>query len=329
MAKIHLSLAIGAYDHVRDLLDGTVQVAGVELTVLRLPVEEMFYRFLMQGEFDVSEATLAKIAALSAQDDRRFVPLPVFPSRVFRHSSIYVRSDGNIARPEELAGKRVGVPEWAQTAAIYTRGLLVHDYGVDLASIHWHQAGVNDPGRIEKVKLSLPSGIRLTVVADRSLSEMLLAGDLDAVLSARPPAPILAGDPRVRRLFADHREVELAYVRKTGLFPIMHVVAMRREVYERNRWLAMNLFKAFDEAKARSLERAGDMAASFFPLPWTADELRRARELFGDDPWAYGIAPNRATLEAFLRYAFEQGVCCRPVSLEALFPPEVQATFRI
>jgi 4,5-dihydroxyphthalate decarboxylase len=329
LAKIHLSLAIGAYDHVRDLLDGTVQVAGVELTALRLPVEEMFYRFLMHGEFDVSEVSLAKIVALAAQDDGRFVPLPVFPSRVFRHSSIYIRTGGDIARPEELAGKRVGVPEWAQTAAIYTRGLLAHDYGVDLASIHWHQAGVNEPGRIEKVKLSLPSGVRLTVVADRSLSEMLLAGDLDAVLSARPPAPILAGDPRVRRLFADPRAVELAYARKTGLFPIMHVVAMRREVYERNRWLAMNLFKAFDEAKARSLERAADMTASFFPLPWAPDELRLARELFGDDPWRYGIEPNRSTLETFLRYAFEQGVCCRTLSLETLFPPEVQATFRI
>ena len=329
MAKIHLTLAIGAYDHVRDLLDGTVQVAGVDLTALRLPVEEMFYRFLMHGEFDVSEVSLAKIVALAAQDDGRFVPLPVFPSRVFRHSSIYIRTGGDIARPEELAGKRVGVPEWAQTAAIYTRGLLAHEYGVDLASIQWHQAGVNEPGRIEKVKLSLPSGVRLTVVSDRSLSEMLLAGDLDAVLSARPPAPILAGDPRVRRLFADPRAVELAYARKTGLFPIMHVVAMRREVYERNRWLAMNLFKAFDEAKARSLERAADMTASFFPLPWAPDELRLARELFGDDPWAYGIEPNRSTLETFLRYAFEQGVCCRPLSLETLFPPEVQATFRI
>lgn len=329
MAKIQLSLAIGAYDHVRDVLDGTVPVAGVELTVVRLPVEEMFYRFLMRGEFDASEASFAKIVALAAQDDRRFVPLPVFPSRVFRHSSIYIRTGGDIARPEDLAGKRVGVPEWAQTAAIYTRGMLAHEYGVDLASIHWHQAGVNEPGRIEKVKLSLPSGVRLTIVADRSLSEMLLAGDLDAVLSARPPAPILAGDPRVRRLFADHRAVELAYARKTGVFPIMHVVAMRREVYERDRWLAMNLFKAFDEAKARSLERAADMAVSFFPLPWAPDELRLARELFGADPWPYGIEPNRTTLDTFLRYAFEQGVCSRPLTVETLFPPEVQSTFRI
>jgi 4,5-dihydroxyphthalate decarboxylase len=329
MAKILLSLAIGEYDHVRDVLDGTVPVAGVDLTVLRLPVEEMFYRFLVHREFDVSEVSLAKVVALAAQDDNSFVPLPVFPSRVFRHSSIYVRTDGGITRPEDLAGKRVGVPEWAQTAAVYSRGLLAHEYGVDLASIHWYQAGVNQAGRREKVQLELPPGFRLTVVADRTLSEMLLAGDLDAVLSARPPTPVSGGDPRVRRLFADYRPVELAYVRETGIFPIMHVVAMRREVYERDRWLAMNLFKAFDEARRRSLARAADMAASFFPLPWIPDQLLLARELFGGDPWPYGIEANRTTLQVFLQYAFEQGVCRRLLTVETLFPPEVQATFRI
>jgi 4,5-dihydroxyphthalate decarboxylase len=297
--------------------------------VLRLPVEEMFYRFLMHEEFDVSEVSFGKIAALAAQDDDRFVALPVFTSRVFRHSSIYVRADGGVTRPEDLAGKRVGVPEWAQTAAVYSRGLLAHEYGVDLATIHWHQAGVNDAGRREKVELALPPGVRLTVVADRTLSDMLVAGDLDAVLSARPPAPFERADARIRRLFTDSRAVELAYVRKTGIFPIMHVVAMRREVYERDRWLAMSLFKAFDEARRRSLERAADMAASHFPLPWIPDELRRARELFGDDPWPYGVHANRPTLDAFLRYAFEQGVCRRQLVADTLFPPEVRETFKI
>ena len=329
MAKVPLTLAIGEYDHVRALFDGTVPVMGVDLTVLRLPIEEMFYRFLLRGEFDVSEISFAKLVALEAQGDSRFVPLPIFPSRVFRHSSIYVRGDGDIGRPEQLAGKRVGVPEWAQTAAIYSRGLLAHEYGVDLASIHWHQAGVNEPGRREKVTLDLPAGFRLTVVADRSLSEMLLAGDLDAILSARPPAPITAGDSRVRRLFADYRDVEVAYARKTGIFPIMHVIALRREVFDRDRWLAMNLFKAFDEARLRSLERAADITASFFPLPWVPDELRRARELFGADPWPYGIEANRTTIDAFLNYAFEQGVCRRRLTAETLFPSEVQEMFRI
>jgi 4,5-dihydroxyphthalate decarboxylase len=329
MAKIPLTLAIGEYDHVRDLADGTVPVAGVDLNVLRLPIEEMFYRFLVHGEFDASEVSLAKLAALTAQDDGRFVALPVFTSRVFRHSSIYVRRDGGIERPEQLAGKRIGVPEWAQTAAVYSRGLLCHEYGIDLASIHWHQGGVNDPGRREKVALVLPSGYRLDVVADRSLSEMLLAGDLDAVLSARAPAPFIAADPRLRRLFASPREAEVAYARRTGIFPIMHVVALRREFFERHRWLAMNLYKAFEEARRRSLERVADVTASHFPLPWIPDELERARELFGANPWPYGIEGNRTTLDAFLSYAFEQGVCCRKLEAEMLFPVEVQQSFRV
>ena len=329
MSRLSLSLAFGEYDHVRDLLDGTVPVEGVELTVLRLPVEEMFYRFVMHAEFDVSEVSFAKVVALIAQDDRRFVPLPVFPSRVFRHSSIYVRSDNGIARPEDLAGKRVGVPEWAQTAAIYSRGLLAHEYGVELASIHWHQAGVNQPGRREKVELALPADVRLTVVTDRSLSDMLVDGELDAVLSARPPAAFTQRDPRVRRLFDDYRAVELAYARKTGIFPIMHVAAMRRDVYERDRWLARSLFKAFDEARRCSLRRAADITASFFPIPWAADQLRLSHELFGDDPWPYGIERNRTTLEAFLDYAFEQGVCRRRLRIDELFPPEIDDAFKI
>ena len=329
MANLKLALAIGEYDHVRDLLDGTVGVAGVDLTVLRLPIEEIFFRSTFNREFDVSEMSFAKIVSLASQDDTGFVPLPVFVSRAFRHSSIYVRADAGIAAPGDLAGRRVGLPEWAQTAAVYSRGLLAHEYGVDLASIEWHQAGVNDAGRKEKVKLALPRGLNLTVVPDRSLSEMLLDGQLDAVLSARPPAPFLAGDDRIRRLFPDSRAVEEAYVRKTGIFPIMHVVAIRRALYDANPWLAMNLYKAFDEAKARSVARAADITASFYPLPWTAQIVQSARALFGDDIWPYGIGPNRTTLDAFLQYAFEQGVCHRLLTPETLFPQEVQTRYKV
>jgi 4,5-dihydroxyphthalate decarboxylase len=212
---------------------------------------------------------------------------------------------------------------------VYSRGLLAHEHGVDLASIEWVQGGANEAGRREKVALELPHGFHLEVVAERSLSDMLLAGDLDAILSARPPGPFECGDPRIRRLFPDYRDVEIAYARKTGIFPIMHVIAVRRDIYERDRWLAMNLFKAFDEARRRSLERAASLTVSHFPLPWVADGLQFARELFGDDPWPYGIEANRTTLDAFLHYAFEQGVCRRQVSAEALFPPELQQTFRI
>ena len=329
MANLQLTLAIGEYDHVRDVLDGTVPVAGVDLTVLRLPVEEIFYRSTFFREFDVSEMSFAKVIALASGEDRGFVPLPVFPSRVFRQSSIFVRVDSPLTRLEELAGKRIGVPEWAQTAAVYSRGVLAHEHGVDLRSIQWFQAGVNDAGRKEKVRLELPAGLRLTVVADRSLTQMLLDGTLDAVFSARPPRPFVLGDGRVRRLLANYPEIEYEYGRRTGIFPIMHVVALRRDIYERHRWLAMNMFRAFEEAKNRSVARARDCAVSFFPLPWTPYLIAQSSVLLGSDPWPYGVEANRATLEAFAQYAFEQGVCARKMEMGELFPPEVQSSFKV
>jgi 4,5-dihydroxyphthalate decarboxylase len=329
MANLQLTLAIGEYDHVRDVLDGTVPVAGVDLTVLRLPVEEIFYRSTFFREFDVSEMSFAKVIALASFDDRGFVPLPVFPSRVFRQSSIYVRTDSPLTRLEELAGKRIGVPEWAQTAAVYSRGVLAHEHGVDLRSIQWFQGGVFEPGRKEKVRLELPAGLRLTVVADRSLTQMLLEGALDAVFSARPPRPFVTNDGRVRRLLANYPEIEYEYGRRTGIFPIMHVVALRRDIYERHRWLAMNMFRAFEEAKNRSVARARDCAVSFFPLPWTPYLIAQSSVLLGSDPWPYGVEANRATLEAFAQYAFEQGVCARKMEMGELFPPEVQSSFKV
>jgi 4,5-dihydroxyphthalate decarboxylase len=247
--------------------------------------------------------SFAKVVSLLSQGDDSLVPIPAFVSRMFRHSSFYVRSDSGLTDPSQLVGKRIGVPEWAQTAAIYSRGLLAHHHGVDLRTIHWHQAGVNDPGRVEKVKLALPDGLRLTPVPDRSLSEMLLAGDLDCVLSARPPAPFLAGDPRLRRLFTDYAAAEADFLRATGIFPIMHVVVLRRDVYERHRWLALNLLKALETAKDRSLARLGDVTLSYFPLPWAAERAREARALLGPDGWPYGIEPNRPTLDAFTTWA--------------------------
>jgi 4,5-dihydroxyphthalate decarboxylase len=329
MANIPLSFAINPYEHVRDLLDGTVRAEGIDFTFLRLPTEEIFYRFVRYREWDVSEMAFGKLIASISQGDKRFVAIPVFPSRVFRHSSIYVRTDAGITRPEQLSGKRIGVPTWSQSASMYSRGMLAHEYSVDLKSVDWYQGGVNQPGRLENVEIKLPEWLRLTRVADRSLSQMLLAGELDAVLSARPPAPYASGDPRVRRLFEDYRAVELAYWEKTGIFPIMHVVAMRREVYERHPWVAMNLFTALETAKNRSLERLKSMTESSIALPWVPDHTRLSRKMLGEDFWPYGIEPNRKTLEAFTQYAFEHGVSARKVAVEELFPPEVQTFTRV
>ncbi|MDB5118642.1 MAG: 4,5-dihydroxyphthalate decarboxylase [Mucilaginibacter sp.] len=329
MNKVALTLATGDYDHVRDLFDGTVRVEGVDLTILRYQVEEMFYRFMTQREWDVSEMSFAKCVALIASGDRSLVPIPVFVSRAFRHSSIYLRADSTLTKMEDLRGKRVGVPEWAQTAAVYTRGMLHHHYGVDLTSIDWVQAGVNMAGRKEKIPLDLPAGFKLKVEPERSLTDMLLAGELDAVMSARPPTPYTDNDGRIKRLVGDARTADLAYWRDTGIFPIMHVVVLRRDVYEKHRWLAANLVSAFDAAKNRSLERASDVTLSMFPLPWLADYSQLSRSFMGDDFWPYGIDKNLATLQAFFDYAHEQGVAAKRLEPKDFFAPETLSKFKV
>jgi 4,5-dihydroxyphthalate decarboxylase len=326
---LRLSLALGDYDHTRDLAHGVVQAAGIEVIPIHLPVEEIFFRFIKFREWDVAEVSFAKYVALLSQNDDSLVALPVFPSRVFRLSSIYVRAGGPVKAPGDLRGKRIGVPEWAQTAAVYTRGFIAHELGIPLSSIEWVQAGVNQPGRTEKVELKLPNGVQLQARPDRSLNELLLAGEIEAILAARAPAAFAAGDGRIVRLYAEYRADEEAYFKRTGIFPIMHTVAMRREVFDANPWSAMSLYKAFAEAKARSLARLADVTASHAPLPWLGDYVARMRELFGDDPWPYGLEPNRRTLAAFLQYAYEQGVCHRPLAPEELFPPQVLAEHKV
>jgi 4,5-dihydroxyphthalate decarboxylase len=312
--NIPLSLAISPYDHARDL-----RPAGIDLTVLDLPIEEIFFRFTKFREWDASEMSCGKTVSLMSQPAPDIMPIPVFPSRVFRHSAIYVNS--NIKAPKDLEGRRVGIPEWAQTAGIYARGLLQHEYGVDLARIQWHQAGVHQPGRVEKVELKLPQGIRITAVPDKTLSQMLASGELDAVISAR--------DPGGKRLFEDYMPLEREYFKKTRIYPIMHVIVLRRPVYERDRWIAMNLLKAFEEAKRPSMARLVEIGLSHVPMPWVAEHARRWREIAGEDFWPYGIEPNRPTLEAFVQYAFEQGVTQRRLHLEELFAPETRESFKI
>ncbi len=329
MSNVSVTMALGDYDHVRDLIDGTVGVNGADLTVLRLPIEEMFHRFMYFREWDVSEMSFAKCVSMAGRGDTSVVPIPVFISRAFRLSSLYVRADSPLTHASELAGTRVGLPEWAQTAAVYTRGMLQHHYGIDLGSISWTQGGVNDAGRKEKASLSLPPHIRLTAEPDRSLTDLLLAGELDAVMSARPPAPFSADDGRIRRLVADTRTEELAYWRATGIFPIMHIVVLRRDSYERHRWLAANLVSAFTEAKDRSLKRFSDVTASAAPLPFLADYARLSRSLMGEDFWPYGVAPNALTLDAFFAYAFEQGVSAARVTPETFFAPETLSRVRV
>ena len=327
--RLPLSFAVHDYDHVRELGSGTVGVEGVALTLLHLPVEEIFFRFTRFREWDVSELSLAKYCALRAAGDDSLVAIPAFTSRSFRHSAIFIRSDGPLDDPAALAGARIGVPEWSQTATVYARGVLAHEYGVALENVQWVQAGTNEPGRTEGVAVTVPAGVSLTAMPERTLNDLLLAGEIDALIAAHPPEEFKRGGGRIVRLFSDHRAVEERYYQKTGVFPIMHVVALGAELHARHPWVAMNLLSSLAAAKARSVARALDVNAPSFPVPWGPANAQRAQELIGTDFWPYGIEPNRRTLEAFVGFAHEQGVCARLLAIEELFVPEVQEAFRI
>lgn len=330
MADIPLTLAIFDYDHVRDISSGRVKPEGIDLTVINHDVEEIFHRFLFGLEWDISEISMGMSTSRVSQGDAPFVLLPIFPSRVFRLSSIYVPADGRVKRPSDLKGARIGVPEWAQTAGVYTKGWLVHQAGIPLSEVDWFQSGVNDPGRKEASTLDLPEGVTLTIVTDRSLTRMMLDGDLDAVFSARVPDEFLKGNPKITRLFPDYRKAEEAYFAETGIFPIMHTVAMKRDVFEKNPWTAMNMFTAFEEAKRRSVERIMNLTASQIAVPWLYNDAAELNtRMFGDgDYWPYGIEPNRKTLDAFLQYGYEQGTLHRRLTVDELFPEELTHFFK-
>ena len=329
MSRLEITYAASDYEHTRDLTRGDIQAEGIDLRYLNLQIEETFFRFIKFREWDVSEMSFGKYIALKSQDDDTVTAIPVFPSRVFRQSSLFVLPDSGIRDASDLRGKKIGIPEWAQTASIYTRGWLVHNMGIPLQEIDWIQGGVNDAGRQEKVKLKLPDGVSYTPRPDKSLTQMLFDGEIDCIMSAHPPAPVEEGDDTIVHLYPNYQEVEEHYYKDTGIFPIMHVIAMRGDVFRENRWIAMNLLKAFTEAKDSAMFRVQEMTATRVPYAWCYEGAQKARKLFGDDFFPYGIEPNRTTLEAFLQYGFEQGVCQRKVEVEELFPEEVQAEFRV
>jgi 4,5-dihydroxyphthalate decarboxylase len=320
MGALRLSIATTDYDHFRDFRLGTVRAEGIEHVWSVLGHHEVFARFTAHREWDVAELSIAKFAAQVTRDEPDIVGLPVVCSRVFRFGAFYVNRRSGIETAEDLRGKRVGSPEWAHSAAVYMRGWLHNEVGVKLDQVEWYQAGANAPGREEKVELSLPDGVRLTRVSDRSLSDLLAAGDIDCALIARPPICFLQGHPDVVRLYPDFEARELAYYQQTGIWPIMHIIAMRRRILDDNPWVARNLYNAFLESKNRSVERLLDPAVSRYPLPWLPASGRRMADLFGGDPFPYGIEPNRATVGQLLAYAHQQGIAHRPATPEEVFP---------
>jgi len=329
MNKIKLTIATTDYDHFRDFRTGTVRAEGVEHIWLTLGHHEIFSRFTFNREWDVTELSFAKFAAQVTRPDPDIIGLPVFASRLFRFGSFYVNLKSGVKTAADLKGKSIGSPEWAHTAAVYMRGWLHHEAGVKLQDVHWYQAGANEAGRIEKVELNLPPGVKLTRVADKSLSEMIASGEIDCALIARPPNAFLAGHPDVVRLFPNFHELEEQHFAKSKVFPIMHVIAMKREILDTHPWAARNLYNAFNESKRRSVQRLLDPAVSRYPLPWLPTYARRMRDLFGGDPYPFGIEENRPTLELFLQYTFEQGIAHRHAKLEEIFPPGIMAPVKI
>ncbi|HZT06091.1 MAG TPA: ABC transporter substrate-binding protein [Chloroflexota bacterium] len=321
MGKLALTLACGGYDRTQALMDGTVAIEGVDLNYLRIePPGEIFWRQVRHDEFDVSELTMsAYIIGLSRGDDR-FVAIPVFPLRLFRHAFIWVRDDAGIITPTDLREKRIAIPEYHMTAMLYIRGMLQHDYGVLPEEIDWYRT------RVERVELNLSPKIRISDAQSANWEEMLARGQLDGTMGTRAPRAAGSDSPGVRRLFSEVRDVEADYYRRTGIFPIMHVVAMKREIYERNRWVAKALLDAFEASKAHAYARMRDVSG-IYSLPWLSVEQDRTRAIFGADPYPYGLEPNRTTLEAATQYSYEQGLSARKVSVEEMFARETVDVF--
>jgi 4,5-dihydroxyphthalate decarboxylase len=330
MAKLRLNIACWNYDRTRALADGSVQPDGIDLNYLDLPVEETFFRMLRYREFEVAELSLSSYTVSLFGEQRPFIAIPVFPSRFFRHSCIYVNANANIHTPMDLIGKRIGTPEYQMTAPVWIRGILSEHYGVPVDSVTYYTGGEEHPGRSEKIRLDLPPNIKVQPIgATQTLSAMLASGEIDALHTARMPSTFSLRQGVVQRLFTNYKEVEQEYYRKTRIFPIMHTVVIRRDVYEQNRWVAQALYKAFVEAQRRTYEDLYMTAALKAMLPWLTSYVEETRALMGDDFWAYGFECNRASLATFLRYHHEQGLSKRLLEPEELFAPETMQSFKI
>ncbi|NEK85969.1 ABC transporter substrate-binding protein [Blastococcus saxobsidens] len=329
MSRLHLTFACGDYDRTRALEEGTVRPDGIDLTYLRLPVEETFFRMMRYREFEVAEMSLSSYVKSLDLEDPPFVALPVYTSRQFRHTGIFVNARSGIDKPEDLRGKVVGTPEWQLTANVWIRGFLADQYGVPVDSVEYRTGGQETPGRIEKAAVDLGERIRISPIGPgQTLSQMLADGEIDAFQGPRVPSSFVPGG-NVRRLFADPVAAEKQYFAETGIFPIMHVVVVRRDVYDRHPWVAQTLTKAFHLAKQKAAAELYDASALRFMLPWLIPGLEEARTLMGDDYWSYGLQANEHVLSTFLGYHHEQGLSRRRYEPAELFAPEATETFVI
>jgi 4,5-dihydroxyphthalate decarboxylase len=330
MEKLFLTVACGDYDRTKPLQDGSVEPEGIKLNYIPMQSEEIFWRMGHHREFDASEMSLSNHITMVSRGDSPFVGIPIFPSRFFRHSSVFFNIESGIKKPEDFRGKKVGTPEYAMTAAVWIRGFFRDDYGVRAQDVQWFVGGQEEPGRKERVKLELPPEIKVaSIPEDKTLNAMLESGELDALISARIPSCYAKGSRKVQRLFPNYKEVEIEYYKRSKIFPIMHILVVRRDVYDRHPWVARSLYKAFCQSKERAMETMHISNSHACTLPWLSWEREQLREIFGPDWWPYGIDANRHVLEALLRYMGEQGLLRSPMKVEDIFAPSSLGEFKL
>jgi 4,5-dihydroxyphthalate decarboxylase len=329
MAKLNLSVAMGDYDRTRALLDGTVQIDGVNPVYMTLSPEETFFRAFRNVEFDISELSLSSYLVKASKGESPYVAVPVFLSRAFRHTSIYVRKD-RIKRPEDLKGCRIGVPEYQLTAIVWARAILQNDFGIAPEDVTWVRGGIDEPGRPEKIKLQLPPGVKMENAPEgTTISDMLDRGEIDGFIAPRPPSGAAARNPNVGWLFDDPTAVAKEYYQRTSVFPIMHVVGVRKELAAEHPWLPGAVLKAFEQSKKVALDKLADTSATKVTLPFVEEQLKAARDLMGQDYWSYGVEPARKTLETFVRAHHSQGLSPRLMSVDELFHPATYESYKI
>jgi 4,5-dihydroxyphthalate decarboxylase len=330
MSKLQVSLAVCAYDRTAALFDRRVTVEGCNVNFVALEPEEAFHRAFKFKEFDISEISLSSHIMTTARGDAHYLGIPAFVSRLFRHSGIYIRTDRGIERPTDLKGKIVGLPEYQLTANVWIRGIFADEYGVYPKDIKWRRGGVEDPGRDERAPINLPAEVDLqSIPGHRTLSDMLEKGELDAMIGARAPSCFLRGAPNVGRLFPDYPAAEESYFRKTGIFPIMHCIGIRRSLVERHPWLAVSVLKAFIEAKNLCMHELGQIGHLSTSLPWSVAEYNRLQHALGPDFWSYGLDANRRVLDTLARYSHEQSLAISRLPAEEMFAPSTHELFKI
>lgn len=330
MAKLNLSIAVGDYDRTRPLVDGAVQIDGVDPTFSLLVPEEIFFRAFRHAEFDVCELSLSSFAVKTAANDCPYVGVPVFPSRAFRHTCVCIRNDRGIAAPEDLKGRRVGIPEYQLTANVWMRAILQDEHGVAPSEITWVRGGYEQPGRVEKIPVKLPADVHVEAAPEgETLTGLLDKGEIDAIMGPRAPSSFDRGDPRISWLYPDPTAAAAEWYGRRRIFPIMHILGVRKTLAEQHPWLPAALAKAFEKAKAAALAKLTDTSATKVTLPFVEEQLRNAKRLMGDDFWSYGFAANRHVLEYFLHHHHQQGLSARHLKPEALFHPATLEAHRI